>query len=200
MRCPEAIVKAPEKYGRFMVDGMLKNSEHFFIKRIFFDSVVIIKSCLRAPADVERARYVSFAPFHYLAKLIPIRYLLKFKMLDGRARDYHSVKAAMLYLIKGAVKREHMLGRSVGWLMSGGLKQFKLYLERRVSDKAGYLCFRNYLLRHQIEHKYVQGANILRNGAGFCHYEDVFVKQSLCCRKEIRYFYRHNASVLRRFP
>jgi hypothetical protein len=200
MRCPEAIIKAPEKYGRFMVNGVLKDSKHLFIKRIFFNSVVIIKSCLRAPADVERARYVSFAPFHYLAKLIPIRYLLKFEMLDGRARDYHSVKAAVLYLVKGAVKREHMLGRGMGWLMRGGLKQFKLDLKRRVSDKAGYLRFRNYLLRHQVKHKYVQRANILRNGASFGHYEDVFVKQGLRCRKKIGYFYRHNASVLRRFP
>ena len=104
------VVKATEKDRTLVVESVLEYAEELFIKRIFLYAVMVVKTCLSAPADVECARDVRLAPLHYLAKLIPIFYLLKFDLLNGSTRDYHSVKISMLYFIEGLDER---FGRKV---------------------------------------------------------------------------------------
>ena len=70
-------------------------------------------------------------------------------------------------------------------------KKLKLYLKWSITDKSCYLRFGNYLLRHEIEHKQMQGANILRDSAGFGHHKDIFIQQHLRCRQQIRDFNGH---------
>ena len=53
MRNEEFIVKSSEKHRGAAVYGMLENSEKLCVKRIFLDSVMVIKSRLRTPTDVE---------------------------------------------------------------------------------------------------------------------------------------------------
>ena len=151
------------------------NSENFFWKLFFLYSVVIVKSCLSRPANMERACNVSFAPLHYLAKLIPIFDLLERHLLNGRARYYHSVEVAVLDLIEGLVESKHMLGGGVSRFMGSGLQKLKLHLQGGVTYKSCYLCLGGYLLRHEIEHEYFERTDVLGNCAGLGHNEYIFV-------------------------
>ena len=110
---PELVVKAAEQHGAIVVSCMLENAEQLFIQRIFFDAVMIVKSRLSAPANVESAGNVGLAPLHYLAQLFPVFNLLELHLLNGRARDDQSVKLSVLDLVEGLVKRQHVLGGGV---------------------------------------------------------------------------------------
>ena len=62
---------------------------------------------------MECGMNMGFRPFHYLAEFLPIFYLLKFEVLNGRTRYYHSVEIAVLNIVKGFVECEQMLGGGV---------------------------------------------------------------------------------------
>ena len=79
---------------------------------------------------------VSFRPFHYLAKLIPILYLLKRQMLNGSARDYKAVVIITLDLVKGLIESKKMIFGYVLSLMALRMDQLKLHLKGRVTEKS----------------------------------------------------------------
>ena len=111
---------------------------------------MIVKSCLCAPADVEGGVNVGRAPFHNLTKLVPIFDLLEGEKLNGCARDYHTVKIAVLYLVKGLVETDKVILRHVFRFVGGGPDKLHLYLKRSVSEKSGELCLGLDLLGHKI--------------------------------------------------
>ena len=80
-----------------------------FIENMLFDAEVVVKTCLRSPANVQSAVNVGFGPLHYLSKLTPILNVLKVHLLDGRARYDKSVEIPILNLGKLLIKREKML-------------------------------------------------------------------------------------------
>ena len=88
---------------------MRKYAEKLRIERLLIDTEVIIHTRLSSPAYVKRTVDVSLRPLHYLAKLIPIFYLLKRQMLNGSARDYKAVVIIALDLVKGLIESEKML-------------------------------------------------------------------------------------------
>ena len=53
MRCHKLIVKAAEKDRALVINLVRKYTEHLFRQSMLLDAVVIIKTCLSAPADVE---------------------------------------------------------------------------------------------------------------------------------------------------
>ena len=172
--------------------GLVKeHAEKFFIERVFPYTVMVIKSRLRAPADVERAGDIRLAPFHYAAEFVPVFDLFKRHLLDGSARYDKTVVFVVFHLVEVLVKRDHMLRGRVLRNIRGGLQKLGLDLKRRVSEKARELSLRCDLCRHQVQNEDLQRAYILRQSPRFGHDKDVLIVKGLGRGKIRGYFYRH---------
>jgi hypothetical protein len=79
-------------------------TEHLLGKCILGYTVMIIKTCLGAPTDMEGRINISFSPFEDFAKLTPIVNLFKFHKLNGSTGDNHTVIFSMFDHIKGIVE------------------------------------------------------------------------------------------------
>ena len=109
MRHIEYIVKASCDYALFTLNLMREDAEELLVKLYFGYAVMIIESGLSAPADMENGVNMSFAPFHYFTKLIPILNLFEGQMLNRRSGDDHSVKVSVFYIIENLIESEQML-------------------------------------------------------------------------------------------
>ena len=85
-----------------------EDAKHLFFQRIFWDSIVIVKPRLSAPANVEGRIHIRFAPLHNCAELLPIINLFKSEMFHWRAGDNHAVEFFLPHVAKGLIKFEHM--------------------------------------------------------------------------------------------
>ena len=73
---------------------------------------MVIKTCLRAPADVQGGMNVRFRPFHDFNQLVPVLDLLERHQLDRCAGDDKAVVFLVANVVKGLVERQEMiLGR-----------------------------------------------------------------------------------------
>ena len=88
----------------------------------------------------------------------------------------------MFNLIKGLVKSNHMLLRSIGRFVGAGLQKFQFHLQRCISKESCQLCLCIYFSRHQIENQNLQRSDVLCHGAGIGHDEDVLRSQCLNSR------------------
>ena len=75
--------------------------------------------------------------------------------------------------------------------VAAGLHQLQLHLQRGVAQQTGKLGLGLYLGGHKVQHKYLQGADILCHGPGLGHYEDILVGEHLGGGKLIGYLDRH---------
>ena len=126
---------------------------------------------------------VRFAPFHNFAQLRPVVHLLEGQVLHRRAGDEQSVELLVLHVGKPLVKRQHVLLRRILGYTARRHDQLQLNLQRGISQHAGKLRFGIHLGGHQIEKQNAQRPDILRQGAGFRHHEDVFTRQGFGSRK-----------------
>ena len=69
---------------------------------------MIVKSRLSAPADMEGGENICQRPVHYLAKLFPVVNILKLHLLNRCASDDKTVKALVLYVVKGGIELVEM--------------------------------------------------------------------------------------------
>ena len=83
---------------------MLIHAEEFFRQLPLLQAVMIIQARLGAPADMQCAVYVRFAPFHNAAQLLPVVHIFKFQIFHRRAGNDHTVVAPVFNLIKRAIK------------------------------------------------------------------------------------------------
>ena len=83
---------------------MWKYAEAFFLKAVFRHAVMIIKSGLRCPADMERGGHMRLGPFKNFSKLIPVIHFFKLQLLDRSSCNDHAVKTTVLHFFKGFVK------------------------------------------------------------------------------------------------
>ena len=109
MGCIKLVVKAPEQNRPFVIRMVREYTEELFRQGILFDTVVIVKSRLGAPADMEGRMNIGLAPLHDLAKLIPVVHILKFQLFHRCAGNDHAVKFPVLQLIEALIKGQHML-------------------------------------------------------------------------------------------
>ena len=61
--------------------------------------------------------------------------------------------------------------------MGARVHQFDLYLQRGIAQQAGKLCFRVDLCGHQVQDQQLERPDVLRDGARFCHHENVFFRE-----------------------
>ena len=109
MRHIEFIVKASEKHTVLVVQLMLVNAAELGRQTVFLDAVVIIKSCLSTPANVESAVHVALAPLHDFAELVPVLNFFKFHHFHRCACDNQTVVIFMLDLIESLIEGNHVL-------------------------------------------------------------------------------------------
>lgn len=62
---------------------MLEDAMYALVELVLGNAIMVVERSLRTPADVERARDMFLAPFHNLAKLIPVVDILEIEVLDG---------------------------------------------------------------------------------------------------------------------
>ena len=195
VRCIEHVVKAAHQCVVLCFHGMREDTEHFLIERVFFDSVVMVMSRLRAPADVKRTVDVLFAPVHDFAEFVPVFHLFKFHLFDGRTCNDHTVKFLIADFIKGFIEHQKMLGGGVFGLMRCRLQKRQLHLQRRVAEQTRKLCFCDNLGRHQVQKNNAKRTDILRHGALFGHDKDLFRGKCPYGRQFVWYFDRHGMSI-----
>ena len=193
----EHVVVAAEQHGAVVVQGMLVHAEELLLQGVLLDAVVVVEACLGAPADMQGGGDMGLAPLHDLAQLGPVVHLLEGDLLHGGSRDDHTVVLLVLDLVEGLVEGQHMLLGGVAGLMGGGLEQLQLHLEGGVADEARDLGLGLDLLGHEIEHENVEGTDVLGDGAGLGHHEDVFLEQRIGCGEKIGNFNGHGDSPFR---
>lgn len=134
---------------------------------------------------------MCFGPFHNFAKLVPVFHLLKREGFHRRARNDHTVEIARTHIFKGLIECEHMLLGGVAGNMGARVHQFDLYLQRRIAQQAGKLCFRVDLSGHQVQDQQLERPDILRDGTRFGHHENVFFRERFNRRQLVWDFYGH---------
>ena len=147
----------------------------------------------RAAADMERAENVRLAPLHDLAQLVPVFHLLKGHLLHRRAGDDESVKVLIPEFVERLVEGDHVIFGSVFRFVGVGVHQHQLHLQGRVAQQAAELCFRVDLGRHQVQQHDLQRTDVLRDGAGLGHHENIFFGQRFGRGQIIGYTNRHGA-------
>ena len=110
---PEFIVKATKQDSTLIVGLVRINTEELFRQLFFVDAIMVIKTSLGSPANMESRVDMGLAPLHNGTQLLPVVHILKFQMFHRRSSDDHTVKLTILQFIKGFVKRQQMLLGSV---------------------------------------------------------------------------------------
>ena len=113
MRDHKGVVKAAHQRMIGLEDSVGVDAAELFVKLIFLNAVVMIKPCLRAPADVKGGIDVFVRPVHDLAQLVPVIDLLKGNLLHRRTGDDQPVEVVVFYLVKGLVEGRQMVRRGV---------------------------------------------------------------------------------------
>ena len=67
MRYVELIIEAAEKHAFLIIEMMSVYTGELFFKQALLDTIVVVQSSLRAPADMECAVDMRFGPLHDLA-------------------------------------------------------------------------------------------------------------------------------------
>ena len=157
---------------------MLIYAEYFLRKGQLRYTVMVIKPCLSAPADVQCALHVRFAPLHHPAQLLPVIDLLKGHLLHRSAGYDKSVVIFILYVIKGFVKGYHVLpGGMLGHSAADGDK-LHVDLQRGIAQQTCKLRFGSNFGGHQIQNKNAQRTDILSCRALVVHNKNIFICQN----------------------
>ena len=196
MRCKKLIVKSAEQRLFWMHDRVLIDAGELFGKQMLLNAVMIIQTCLCAPADMERGVNMGFGPFHDLRQLVPVIHLLEVHFLDRSTGDDKTVIVIVLDFIKGGIELEQMILRRVGGLIGAGLHQIHLDLKRSVGKAAQDLRFSSDFGRHEIEQGDAQRTNILCHRAVLRHYKNVLALKNCAGRQTVLYFNRHEKRLL----
>ena len=92
---------------------MSEYSEHFFIERIFRNTIIMIEGSLGSPANKHRGGYITFCPVEDISRLFPVSDLLKRQQFN-RGTCYNET---IIFIVKNKaeffVKSLHVLFGSV---------------------------------------------------------------------------------------
>ena len=96
VRNHEGIIKAPEQNRPLVVSLMGIDTKELLRQRLFVDTIVIIKTRLSTPTDMEGGMDIGLAPLHDLAKLLPIIHIFKGHLLHRRTGNNHAIEFPIL--------------------------------------------------------------------------------------------------------
>src|SRR5215211_3571943 len=81
-------------------DAVLEDSKHLVREVIFWDTVVMIKSRLRAPTNIKRRLNVCLRPIHDVSQFVPVFDFFKRHLLHGRAGNDEAVEFFFFYILE----------------------------------------------------------------------------------------------------
>ena len=147
------IVKAAHQ-GMIRVQHMvIVNTGELFFHQMLLNAIMVVKTGLRAPADIENGIHMRFAPFHNGTHFVPVVHFLKRHLFHRRARDDEAVKALVLHVVKGLIKCIQMIRACVAADMRCHVQQLNVHLQRRVAQQTQKLRLGLDLCRHQIKYR-----------------------------------------------
>ena len=88
----EDVIKTTENRQGWIERFLRKDTELLFVKLIFRNTIKVIESSLRTPADIQRRGNVGTCPIEYLLDFRPVLHLFVFHRLDRSTRHDHTVK------------------------------------------------------------------------------------------------------------
>ena len=132
VRCAEDIIKAAQQRLLRQQNMVLENTGHFLGQHVLRNTVVIIQTGLRPPADVQRGMNVRFSPVHDLGQFLPVFDFLKRHGLYRRTGDDKTVIFLVADIVERLVEGEKMILRRIFGMVRFGLDQIDLDLDRRV--------------------------------------------------------------------
>ena len=182
---PEHIIEAPQQNRPLVVSVMGIDAEQLPGQRMLLNAIVVVKSRLGSPADVEGGMDMGFAPLHNPAQLRPVVHFLKGHLLHRRTSDHHAVKFPVFQLVKSFVEGQKMLLRGVLGAMRGNHHQLQVDLQGRVAQQTAQLGLRGNFGRHQIQQNNLQGTDVLGLCPGLFHDENVLLVQNFRSRQII---------------
>lgn len=197
MRDHEHIVKPAHEHGRAPLDPVRIDAEEFFGQGSLPDAVVIIKSRLRTPADMERAVHMRPAPFHDAAQLRPVFDLLKRHLFHRCAGNDQPIEPALLHVLECLIEFQQMFAGRVFGFVAVRVNEFQFYLKRRVAEQSRQLRFRGNLGRHEVQNEDLQRADVLRDGPRLIHDKNILGRQCFRGRQAVR---DHNGHGVASFP
>ncbi len=174
MRCIEHIVESPyERY--FPVFYTVRIYSKFLLgKYVFWYAIMVVKSCLCSPAQMQCGESMSLTPLHYPAYFIPVIDLFILHKLDRCSCYYKSVKISVFYVIKSLIKLIEVTEGCMRSLMCGRCHKGDIDLDRSIRQRTQYLQLRVLLKRHEIYDRNLELSDTLMLRPVLIHHEYVF--------------------------
>ena len=129
MRCIKHIIKSPHQWCFPIFYTMFKHAKYLFIQLYFFNSIMIVKSRLRSPAQVHCRSHMCLCPFHNLFQFFPVVNLLKRHLFYRSACDDKAIKSLVFDFFKRHIKLVEMAGRCIFRFMAGHIHKNHIYLQ-----------------------------------------------------------------------
>ena len=142
MRCQKYIVKSPYQRDLPVHDLMRKQSKNFMIHHLFFQSIVIVQTCLGSPAKIYGRGDILFCPLHDLFHFFPVIYFLKFHLLHRSSGDDHSIVLLLFHFIKSLIELIQMAGGCIFGSVAFYHHKRNIHLERGIGKRTEELQLR----------------------------------------------------------
>ena len=193
----ENVIKAAQELFVLDADMVLEHAENLFGHLVFRDAIVIVKSRLRAPADMECRVDMRLRPLHDFGDLVPVGDFLKRHVLDGRTRDDHAVVLLVAHFLERAVELRKVVCGRMARDVRLRVDEIDLDLDGAVAEEPHELRLRDVLDGHEVQNQNLQRADVLCIGTVFIHDEDVLTFEDVRRRQGTRQFDWHINSSYR---
>ena len=161
MRCKEHIVESAYQRNLTVHHFMPEKTEHLLIKFAFFQSIVVVESCLCSPAQINGGGNMGVCPVHDLYQFLPVVYLFEFHLLYRSTCDDHSIVFVIFQFRKCLIKFIQMTHRCILRFMALYCHKGDIYLQRCVGKGTQKLKLCLLFQRHQVQNEDLNGADIL---------------------------------------
>ena len=191
MRCQEHIVKAANQRDFTIHHFMPEKTEHFFVQFAFLQAIVVIKTCLGSPAQINSGGNMGICPVHDLCQFIPVVYLFKFHLFYRCTGNDHSIVFILFQFREGLIEFIQMTHGGIFRLMALYCHKGHIHLKRGIGQRTQKLQLCLLLQRHQVQNQDLDRPDILMGCPGLVHYENIFSLQNFFYWKITLYFNRH---------
>ena len=110
VRCEKEIVKTTHKRNLAVLYFVRIQSKQLFRQKLFLNPIIMIKSCLCAPAYMQCRSHMLLRPVHNRAHLLPVIDLLKRDIFHRRPCDNQAIVALACNLFESSIKAIQMIG------------------------------------------------------------------------------------------
>ena len=113
VRCIKYIIKSAHQRNFTVCHPVWVNAEKLLGKLSFLNAVIMVKSSLCAPADMQGGGHMLLRPVHNVTDFLPVIHFFKGNVLHRRPGNNQTVKLSVPDFIYGSVKLIEMICRCV---------------------------------------------------------------------------------------